>query len=117
MLPISVLIFPIIGGYYLLIRAELFRHRQQHLEPQELIFNSFLGGIFLIITSWIITGTTAHIFLPFVTFIQGYYPLQMPYFGTCVFSFVLAVLFTEISNWFVNKEFRIKNAIQDRQRV
>lgn len=62
MLPVSVLVFPIIGGYYLLIRAELFRYRQQRLEPQKLIFNSFLGGIVLIIASWIITALMTYFF-------------------------------------------------------
>lgn len=47
-----------------------------------------------------------------VSLIRRFYPLQMQYFGTCVFSFILAVLFTEISNFFVNKRYRIKTAIR-----
>jgi len=112
MLPVSILIFPIIGGYYLLIRSELFRYRQQRLEPQKLIFNSFLGGIVLIMASWVITGMVTYFFPAFVCYVRQYYPLQMQYFGTCVFSFIVAILFTEVSNWFVNKEFRIKSAIR-----
>jgi hypothetical protein len=112
MLPISVLVFPIIGGYYLLIRAELFRYRQQRLEPQKLIFNSFLGGIILMIAAWIVTAMITYWFPSFVSFIRQYYPLQMQYFGTCVFSFIMAVAFTELSNLVVNKEYRIKHAIR-----
>jgi hypothetical protein len=109
--PVNLLIFPIIGGYYLLIRAELFRYRQQRLEPQKLIFNSFLGGIILIIISWGVTAVVAYFFPELVSFIRKHYPLSAPYFGTCVTSFLLSIVFTEISNLLVKKDKRISLAI------
>jgi hypothetical protein len=112
MLPLSVLIFPIIGGYYLLIRAELFRYQQQRLEPQKLIFNSFLGGIILLMISWIITGALTLLIPSTISFLRDYYPIQTQYFGTCVASFFIGVTFTEVSNWFVNKEKKIKSSIR-----
>jgi len=43
--------------------------------------------------------------------VQEFYPLKTEYFGTCVIAFVISVLFTEISNQFVNKDKYISNAI------
>jgi hypothetical protein len=109
--PVNLLIFPIIGGYYILIRAELFRYRQQRLEPQKLIFNSFLAGIVLLIASWILTGIFSYFFPELVSSIRNFYPLQIPYFGTCVGSFFLSIFYTEVTNLFVKEDKRISFAI------
>jgi hypothetical protein len=109
---INLFIFPILGGYYILIRSELFRYRQQRLEPQKLIFNSFLGGIILIIVAWVLTGLITYVFPTHVEVIKSYYPLkQQAYFGTCISSFFMSILFTEISNLVVNKDKRVSRAI------
>lgn len=110
--PVNLLIFPIIGGYYILIRSELFRYRQQRLEPQKLIFNSFLAGIFIMIASWIITWIVSGYFPVFVEAVRKYYPVQAAYFGTCIGSFLIAILFTELSNFVVSKDKRVSNAIR-----
>jgi hypothetical protein len=109
--PVNLLIFPIIGGYYILIKAELFRYRQQRLEPQKLIFNSFLGGIILMISSWIITGVISCVFPAFTEEIRKFYPIKAEYFGTCVCSFLLAIVFTQISNVIVSKNKYVSKAI------
>jgi hypothetical protein len=109
--PVNLLIFPIIGGYYILIKAELFRYRQQRLEPQKLIFNSFLGGIILMISSWIVTGIISYLFPSFTDQIRSLYPIKAEYFGTCVCSFLLAIIFTQISNFFVSKNKHVSKAI------
>lgn len=109
--PINLLLFPILGGYYILIKSELFRYRQQRLEPQKLIFNSFLGGIILMMIAWIFTAVISAIVPHFVERVQQFYPLKTEYFGTCVIAFVISVLFTEISNYFVDKDKHISKAI------
>ena len=109
--PINLLLFPILGGYYVLIKSELFRYRQQRLEPQKLIFNSFLGGIILMMIAWIFTTAVSAVAPDFVQSIQQFYPLKTEYFGTCIIAFVISVLFTEISNRFVNKDEYISIAI------
>jgi hypothetical protein len=108
---INLFIFPILGGYYILIRAELFRYRQQRLEPQKLIFNSFLGGTILIIVSWCITGLLTYFLPDQISRIKTYYPVTTAYFGTCVTSFFIGILFTELSNIVVNKDRRVSRAI------
>jgi hypothetical protein len=112
MLPLSILIFPIVGGYYLVTRARLFQYRQQRFEQQRLIFNSFFGGIVLIVITWIITAMVEYLAPSLITVIQRYYPLQIEYFGTCVFSFLIAVLFVEASNAFVDKTQQVAQAIR-----
>jgi hypothetical protein len=108
----NLLIFPLIGGYYILIRSELFRYRQQRLEPQKLIFNSILAGIFLIVASYVITGLVSHLLPGIVKLMKAMYPVRnKDYFGTCIGSFFLAVAFSEISNILVQKEKRISLSI------
>jgi hypothetical protein len=109
--PINLLLFPILGGYYILIKSELFRYRQQRLEPQKLIFNSFLGGIILMMVAWVFTAMISWVAPAFVESVRQFYPLKTEYFGTCVLAFVLSVVFTEVSNRFVKKEKYISSAI------
>jgi len=109
--PINLLLFPILGGYYILVKSELFRYRQQRLEPQKLIFNSFLGGIILMMIAWLFTAVVSAIAPGFVQMVQQFYPLKTQYFGTCLSAFVISVLFTEISNRFVDKDKYISSAI------
>jgi hypothetical protein len=109
--PINLLLFPILGGYYILIKSELFRYRQQRLEPQKLIFNSFLGGIILMIVAWIFTAVVSKMAPAFVAWVRHFYPLQADYFGTCVTAFLLSIVFTEVSNRLVKKDEQISMAI------
>ena len=94
-----------------MIRSELFRYRQQRLEPQKLIFNSFLGGIFLTIASWIFTGLVTRLSPSTVDVVKSYYPVHPAYFGTCVSAFFIGIVFTEVSNLLVNKDRRVSRAI------
>src|SRR5882672_6316563 len=103
-MPFNLLIFPIVGGYYILIRSELFRYRQQRIESQKLIFNSILIGIAMLFISWIITSTLAYFAPSIVESIRSYYPLRALYFGTALCSFILSVVLTEIINIFVDKD-------------
>jgi len=111
MFQVNLLIFPIIAGYYILIRSELFRYRQQRLESQKLIFNSFLAGFFLLLGSWALTGLVSIISPSFVSWIRQWYPVSTPYFGTCFCSFPLALIFTELTNLAVRKTTQITRAI------
>jgi hypothetical protein len=112
MLPLSILIFPIVGGYYLVTRARLFQYRQQRFEQQRLIFNSFFGGITLLIVAWIVAAMNSYFFPSLVFSIQQYSPLKTEYFGTCTLSLLIAVLFTELSNLFIDKTNQVAAAIR-----
>jgi hypothetical protein len=109
--PINLLLFPILGGYYILIKSELFRYRQQRLEPQKLIFNSFLSGIILMMLALVFTALVSWVAPSFVDWARTLYPLKAEYFGTCVLAFLIGVGFTEVSNLFVKKDKYISRAI------
>lgn len=112
-MPFNLLIFPIVGGYYILIRSELVRYTQQRIERQKLIFNAILGGMFMLFVSWIITSITTHYFPCWVNSIRVHYPLKSDYFGTAVCSLVLSVGLTELLNLFVDKDRAISRAINN----
>lgn len=111
-MPFNLLIFPIVGGYYILIRSELFRYRQQRVESEKLILNSILGGIVMLFISWVITATLTNTVPEFVKSVRNYYPLQEPYFGTAVCSFVISVIVTEFTNILVKEDKAISRAIK-----
>jgi len=111
-MPFNLLIFPIVGGYYILIRSELFRYRQQRVESQKLIFNSILIGIAMLFISWIVTSTLTYFAPSVVASIRSYYPLRALYFGTALCSFILSVVLTEIINIFVDEDKSISRAIK-----
>ncbi|GHM98756.1 hypothetical protein WSM22_02460 [Cytophagales bacterium WSM2-2] len=112
-MPFNLLIFPIVGGYYILIRSELLRYRQQRVESQKLILNSILVGIGMLFVSWALTASLTRLAPSFVNEIRSYYPLQVQYFGTALCSFILSVVFTEVTNWIITKDKQISIAIKD----
>lgn len=110
-MPFNLLIFPIVGGYYILIRSKFYRYRQQRVDRQKLIFNSIFAGILLLICAWIITGAISRIAPSFVKSIQAYYPIHQNYFGTACCSFILAIGATEFFNLFLSQTKSISRAI------
>lgn len=110
-MPFNLLIFPIVGGYYILIRSRYYRYRQQRVDRQKLIFNAIFAGILLLIFSWIITGVISKIAPDLVTNIQEYYPIHQNYFGTACCSFLLAIAATEFFNLFLSQTKSISRAI------
>lgn len=110
-MPFNLLIFPIVGGYYILIRSKFYRYRQQRVDRQKLIFNSVFAGIILLVTAWIITGLISMIAPEWVKSIQGYYPVHADYFVTACCSFLLAIAVTEFSNILVPQTKSISRAI------
>lgn len=111
-MPFNLLLFPIIGGYYILIRSELFRYRQQRVETQKLILNSILAGIFLLAISWSLTSILKYTWPELVSKIVDFYPVKIKYFGTAVASFMLAVVITELTNLIVEQSKQISLAIR-----
>lgn len=111
-MPFNLLLFPIIGGYYVLIRSELFRYEQQRVDTQKLILNSILVGIVLLGISWILTSVVRFVFPQVVDVVTDYYPIKVNYFGTAISSFLLGITLTELSNLFVTRASQIPAAIK-----
>lgn len=112
-MPFNLLIFPILGGYYLLIRSELFRYLHQRIDRQKLIFNSIIAGVGLLILAFILK--TVWIFASPLTagWCRDQVPIPLPYAGTTLLSFFLGIAFAEISNLVINKKKCIRFAIQE----
>lgn len=110
-MPFNLLIFPIVGGYYLLIRSEFFRYKQQRVDRQKLIFNSVLAGIVLLCISWVFTGVISSLRPEDVSWIRNHYPLKQQYFGTAFCSFLMAIIGTELTNILVSEDNQISRAI------
>jgi hypothetical protein len=111
-MPFNLLIFPLVGGYYISIRFALFRYIQYRLENQRVLLNSAFAGIILLVACFIIRAVI-NIFFPDATaYVSQQLPVRTPYFGTTSFSLVIAVLATEIGNLFVNRKKAIRLSLQ-----
>lgn len=114
-MPWNLLILPLIGGYYLLSRFNIFKYRQQRLDRQRLIFDTILIGLFLLISSFLLRKLL-YLFLPeLLDTIYSYFPIKTPFIGTTFASFLIAVIITEFGNrtFYSNQKLYIENAIKD----
>lgn len=114
-MPWNLLILPLIGGYYLLSRFNIFKYRQQRLDRQRLIFDTILVGLFLVILAFCLRKVF-YFFIPeLLDTIYSYFPIKTPFIGTTFASFIIAVIITELGNitFFRNQKLYIENAIKD----
>lgn len=110
-MPFNLLLFPLIGGYYILIRFEYLRYRQYRLENQRVLLNSAMLGIFLLGACLIIRTFLLTVAPEAVSMISNALPLKTPFFGTASMSLVVAILATEIANKFISREKAIQHAL------
>ena len=110
-MPFNLLLFPLIGGYYILVRFEYLKYRQYRLENQRVLLNSAMLGIFLLGLCLLIRSLLQYIMPDLVASISGALPVKTPFFGTASMSLVVAILATEIANKFISREKAIKHAL------
>ena len=106
------MIFPLIGGYYIITRLEKYAYINQRLGDQAILFNSILMGIPLLIISLSLSGLFTIFFEDEVKLLKGFFPLKEKYVGTCFLSFILAVGGTFIWNKFIKESRAIATAVQ-----
>ena len=111
-MPFNLLLFPLVGGYYILIRFEYLRYVQYRLENQRILLNSAFAGIILLVTCFIIRAIINIFFPELILYISEQLPIRAPYFGTTSFSLVVAVFATEIANLFVDRKKAIKRSLK-----
>lgn len=111
-MPFNLLIFPLVGGYYICIKFRYLRYYQQRLDRQKLLFNSVIAGVFLLISTFIVRLIVEASFPGLTDRIYPFFPIQIPYFGTTAVTFVFAILGTEFVNLFISREKAIKRAIK-----
>ncbi|RZM29606.1 MAG: hypothetical protein EOO88_04240 [Pedobacter sp.] len=110
-MPFNLLLFPLIGGYYILIRFEYLRYRQYRLENQRVLLNSAMLGIFLLGACLLVRSVLLVIAPQMVLAISNFLPVKTPFFGTASMSLLVAILATEIANKFINREKAIRHAL------
>jgi len=111
-MPFNLLLFPLVGGYYILIRFEYLRYVQYRLENQRVLLNSAFAGIILLVVCFILRAITNIFFPDLISYLSDQLPVKAPYFGTTSFSLVVAVLATELANLFVNRKEAIRRSLK-----
>lgn len=110
-MPFNLLLFPLVGGYYLIIRFRRLRYIHQRLEQQKLLFHAVIAGTFLLIISFAITFTIRHLFAEQVNQLNHFLSINIPYFGTTILSFFLGMIIAEAGNLFVDNTRAISDSI------
>ena len=110
-MPFNLLLFPLVGGYYLIIRLERFKYIQQRLDSQKLLFNSVIAGSFLLILSFLISSLFIYFFPTQAEYLKAIPPLNRPYFATTLLSFFISIVITETGNLFIDRDLAISRSI------
>lgn len=106
-MPYDILILPLVGGYFILVRCELFKYRYEKFGPQRLLFSSVITGIILIASTFIVRIFINNYFSSAFNFLWNVIkslPLtHTTYFGTTMFSFIFAITLTYLTNGVIYK--------------
>jgi hypothetical protein len=112
-IPINLLLFPLVGGYYITTRSESSKFISQRLSSQSIIFNAILVGIPLMAVSLIITTAITYIFPTHVEWVRlNVFPIKDDFFGTCLLSVCISFSYTKIKNHFIDETEAIHLAIE-----
>lgn len=110
-MPFNLLIFPLAGGYYFFVRFHYFKYLQHRSDSQRLLFNSVIAGIFLLVLTYTGRVVADYLFPTLVTAMYRVLPIHLPYFGTSLATFFVALVVTEVTNAFTPREQAIRKAI------
>ena len=111
-MPWNLLIFPLVGGYYILTRSYFFKFIQQRLDRQRLIFESVLIGSFICGLAILIRLGISYFDPSFSDTIYRKFPFKEPFTITSISILGLSIFLTEITNLFLNKTYYAKKAIK-----
>ena len=104
------LLFPLIGGYLILCKNLIFRHRYKRIGSQKLIFDSIISGIILFLVTYVLRWVLFSLFPSLADFclnIVDSLPFHTQLLGTSFTSFLISGLFTIVVNtttmrWFIS---------------
>jgi hypothetical protein len=112
-MPFNLLIFPLVGGYYFLVRSQFFRFIHQRIERQKLLLNSAIAGIGLILVSFVIKALWISLSPNSADFLKGILPLNAPNAGTMILSFFLGIGLAELLNIKLDRTYWLVYAIKE----
>ena len=108
-MPYNLLLFPLIGGYYIVTTSYLFKYYHQRIDRQRLLFNSAFAGIILLIVSFAI-AVLFETLLPGLAYLfKRTIPIE--YLGTSFNSLLLGLAFVYVGNRILSDEDQIEKAI------
>lgn len=110
-MPFNLLLFPLVGAYYILIRFKYLKYIQSRLESQRILLNAALIGIFLLAFTFIVRVFANHFFPEQINSVYALLPLKIPFIGTTLFSLFIAIVSTEVANLFLKREKAVKFSI------
>jgi hypothetical protein len=111
-MPFNLLLFPLVGGYYILIRFGYFRYIQYRLESQRILLNSAFIGIILLVACFLLRAIVKYYCPSFIQYMGALMPIKEVYFGTTSFTLLAAVVFTEVANIFIDRKKAIKKSLE-----
>lgn len=110
-MPFNLLLFPLVGGYYIIANSELFKYKTQRLHNERLIFNSVIAGCILLSVCFILKWLSYLCVNDLIRQIWNLLPIKQDYFGVTIFSFLIGIAATEFINLFIKEVSQIKKAI------
>jgi len=105
-MPYNILILPLCGGYFILLNFVYLKYKFQRLSSQRVLFSSIISGVFLLFTTFLIRFTL-NVYDPNIEksifqFLDNELNIShIPYLWTSVFSFLIALIGTLLSNLIV----------------
>lgn len=111
-MPYNLLLFPLLGGYYFIVRCNGVKFYHQRVDNQRLLFNSAIAGIGLLALSFIVGLICRTVALDLYDALDSLFPIsESKYSFETMFAFILGIALAEGSNRFINKERAIMRAI------
>ena len=101
---LSILLLPLLGGYYFLSRSLKWKYFYKRTERQRLIFDSLLVGFVFICVSyviWLVGNLLWPVKLQHFVLHSG---ISIPFFFPSFISFLMSILFTTLFNWVKREE-------------
>lgn len=106
-MPESLWVLPLLSGYYFLSRYIYKKYKYERLEPQRLIFDSFIAGTFLFLITYIVRIAVSFLFPKVIpTMYDFLYRLPIKenhLLWTFIFNFVAVISVTKILNYVYKK--------------
>jgi len=111
-MPFNLLLFPLVGGYYIIANSEWYRYCTQRLHNERLIFNSVIAGCILLSVCFVLKWIALYLMKDLIFYLYDLLPIKnQDYFGVTIFSFLIGIAATEITNLKIDETLQIKRAI------
>lgn len=112
---LNLLVVPLAAAYFILTRSYRFKFKVQRLDRNSLFYETVIGAVFILLLGFLLKTFIYDQFFSqhFINSINSLNPLRdFQHSGMVGMSFLLVVLFTYLTNSFINKKQEIHRAIK-----